>query len=88
MVADIGDPTEGTVKVEGGTVPETWRDRTMVKARDLVANKVVTLVGNMEIKVEAEVRKGETVTKPTPYHQDRHKIQGRGKNCQEGGRLA
>ena len=71
MVADIGDPTEGTFKLEGETVPETWRDRTMVTAQDSVADEVVALVGDMEIKVEAEVRKGETVTKPTPYHQDR-----------------
>ena len=65
-MTDIGDPTEDTGKGAGETVQETWRDRTTGTAWDLVAEKVVTLVGDMEIKAEAEERKGEMVTTPTP----------------------
>ena len=66
MVAEIGDPTGDTGKGAGKTAPETWRDRTTRKKRDLVAEKVVTLVGEMEIMAEVEVREGEMVTTPTP----------------------
>ena len=67
MVAEIGDPTEDTVKGAMGTVPETQRDRTMGTAQDLVAKEVVTLVGDRtEITVEAEVCEGRMVKTPTP----------------------
>ena len=47
MVAEIRDPTGNTGKGAGETVSETWRDRTMGTAQDLVVEKVVTLVGEM-----------------------------------------
>ena len=90
MVAEIGDPTEDTVKGAMGTVPETQRDRTMGTAQDLVAKEVVTLVGDRtEITVEAELHEGEMATTPTPLppNQDRQRIQGGGQNCRDGGRL-
>ena len=46
-------------------VPEPRRDRTAGTARDLVADEVITLVGEMEITAEADVSKGEMVTTPT-----------------------
>ena len=66
MVAEIRDPTGDTGKGVGETVPETWRDRTTGMAQDLVLEKVVTLVGEMKITEEAEVREVEMVTVPTP----------------------
>ena len=45
MVADIGDPTGETGIGEEDTVPETQRNRTTGTARFLVADEVVTLVG-------------------------------------------
>ena len=66
MGADIGDHAGDTGKGSGETVPETWRERTTGTARELVADKVVTLVVDMEITAEAEVSKGEMVTTPTP----------------------
>ena len=50
----------------GGTVPETRRDRTTETARDLMADKVVNLVGEIEIKAEAEVCEGVMVKTSTP----------------------
>ena len=47
MVAEIRDPTGGTEKGAGETVPETQRDRTTGTAQDLVEDKVVTLVEEM-----------------------------------------
>ena len=46
MVADIRDPTGNTGKGEGGTVAETWRDRTTRMAHDLEADKAFILVGD------------------------------------------
>ena len=66
MVAEIGDPTGDTGKGAGGTVPETWRDRTMGAAQDSLEDDVVILVGEMEITAKAEVCNGEIVTTPTP----------------------
>ena len=67
MVAEIRDPTGDTGKGAGETVPETRRERTTGTAQDLVADEVVILVGKRtEITVEAEVRKGEMITTPTP----------------------
>ena len=65
-MAEIGDPTGGTGKGAGETVPETQRDRTTGTARDLLADEVVTLVGEMKITAEAEVREGVMVSTPTP----------------------
>ena len=65
MVADIGDPTGGTGTGAGNRVPEPQRDRTTGTARDSVTGEVVTLVGEMEITAEAEMREGRIVTKPT-----------------------
>ena len=58
MVAEIGDPTgdTGTGAVEA--VPENRRDRTTGTARYLVAEILVTLVEDMEITAEAELREG------------------------------
>ena len=66
MVEEIRDTTRDTGKGAGETVPETWRDRTTGTAQYLVADDVVTLVGEMEITAEAEVREGGMVTTPTP----------------------
>ena len=67
MVAETKDPTGNNGKGAGETVPETRRDRTTGTAHDLVVDKVVTLVGEMEITAETEVRKGEMVkTTPSP----------------------
>ena len=59
------DPTGDTGKGVGETVSETWRDRTTGTAQDSVAGELVTLVGEMEITAEAEVREGVMVTTPT-----------------------
>ena len=56
--------------------------------RDSVACEVVNLVGEIEITAEAEVRKGEMLTTPTPPHKDGQKMRGGGQNCREGGGLA
>ena len=70
MVEEIRDPTGDTGKGLGEMVPETRRGRTTRTAQDLVADKVVTLVGEIEIAVEAQVHEGETVTTPNhPTHQ-------------------
>ena len=66
MVAEIRDPTGDNGKGVGGTVPETRRDRTTETARDLMADKVVNLVGEIELKAEAEVCEGVMVTTSTP----------------------
>ena len=66
MVAEIGDPTGDTGTGAGETLPETHRDRTMGTAQNLVAEKVVPLMVEMEITAEAEVREGGMVTTPTP----------------------
>ena len=58
MVVEIGDLTGDTGKGAGDRVPETWRYRTTGTVRDSVADEVVTLVGEMEITAEAEVREG------------------------------
>ena len=86
MLAEIGDPTGDTGTGAGEMVPETWRDRTTGTARDLVVEEVVTLVGDMEITAEVEVREGEMVTKPPTPHQEGQKMWGGGQNCWEGGR--
>ena len=65
MVAEIGDTTEDTGTGAGDTLTETQMDRRNVTTRDSVADEVVNLVGEMEITVEAEVRKREMVTTPT-----------------------
>ena len=66
MVAEIGDPMGDTGKGTGETVLETRRDITMETAQDLVADEVVTMVGEMEKTSEAKVCEGEMVTTPTP----------------------
>ena len=66
MVAEIGDPTGDTGTGAGETLSETHRDRTMGAAQNLVAEKVVPLMVEMEITVKAEVREGGMVTTPTP----------------------
>ena len=87
MVAEIGDPTGDTGKGSGETAPETWRARTTGTAQDSVADKVVTLVGEMEITTEAEVCEGVMVTTTTPpTHQDRQNMWCSDHNCREGGR--
>ena len=89
MVAEIKDPTGDTGKEAGGKVPETRRDRTTGTARDLVADEVVTLVVEMEIMAEAEVRaQGGNGKNINPLHQDRHKMWVGGQNCWEGFRSA
>ena len=60
----------------------------MGTARDYVADEVVTLVGDMEITEEEEMREAEMVTTTTPPHQDWQKMRGGGQNCRKGGRLA
>ena len=42
----------------GETVPETQRDRTTRTTQDLVADDMLTQVGEMEITEEVEVREG------------------------------
>ena len=88
MVAEIGDLIEDTGKGAGGTVPETWRNRTTGTAQDLVVEKAVTLVRyRMKISLEAKVRKGRMVTTPTtPPHKDGYRIRGDGQKCGDGGR--
>ena len=78
MVAEIRDPKEDTGKGVWETVAETRRERTTGTERDLVADEVVTLVGEMEITAEEEVREGGMVTTPTPSHQDGQKVRGGG----------
>ena len=56
MVAEIRALTGDTGKGAGEMVPETWRDRTTGTAQDSVADEVVTLVREMEITADAEVR--------------------------------
>ena len=58
----MGDTGKGA----GETVPETRRDRTKGTAQDAVVDKVVTLMGEMEITAEAEVHEGDMVTTPIP----------------------
>ena len=58
MVTDIGDTTGDTGTRAGETVQETQGGRTTGTAQDLVADEVVTLVEEMEITAELEVRKG------------------------------
>ena len=52
-------------------------------ARDLLADKVVTLVREIEITAEAVGRKGGMLATPTPPppHQYGQKIWGGGQNC-------
>ena len=67
MVEEIRDPTGDTGKGEGGTVPETRRDRTTGTAQDFVVEEAVTLGGDRKkITAEAELREGEMVTTPPP----------------------
>ena len=66
MVVDIRYPTGNTGKGAGETVPKTRRERTMGTLQDSVADKVFTLVGEMEIPVEVEVYKEGMVKTPTP----------------------
>ena len=68
MVEEIGDPTEDTGKVAGGTVPGiTRRDRTTGAVQDAVAEEAVTLVGDKTgMKAELEAREGVMVKTPTP----------------------
>ena len=63
---EIGDPMEDTGKEAGEMLPETWRDRNMGTAQDLMADEAVILAGRTEITAEVEVREDEMVTKPTP----------------------
>ena len=86
MVEDIGYPTGDTGKGAGWKVTETQRDRTTGTAQDLVADELVTLVGEMEITAEAEVHEGEMV-RTSPPHQNEQKMRDGGQNCWEGGRL-
>ena len=58
MVAEIRDPTGDTGTGAGDTVPETQRYSTMGTAQYSVANKVVPLVEESGITVEAELREG------------------------------
>ena len=88
MMEEIRDPTGDTGKGAGGTVPETWMDRTTGTAQDLVADKVVILVGEIKITAEAEESKGGMVKTLTPPHQDRHRMWDGGQNCRDGGRSA
>ena len=76
----------GTEKGTGGTVPETRRDRTTGTAQYLVADKLVTMVGEMEITTEAEVREGGMVKTPTPSPSGWTENARHGQNYQEGGR--
>ena len=89
-MAEIWDPTGDTRKGSGETVTETRRERTTRTARDSVADEVVTMVGEIEIKAEAEVREGGMATKPPPppTHQDGQKTRDGSQNCREGGRSA
>ena len=52
MVEEIRDITGDTGKVVGERVPETQREKTTGTAQDYVAEKVVTLVGEMELTAE------------------------------------
>ena len=47
MAEEIGVPTGDTGKGAGETIEETQRGRTTGTAWDLMANEVVTLVGEM-----------------------------------------
>ena len=66
MMANIRDPTGDIGKGSWEMVLKNRRDRTMGTAWDLVAGKVVTLVGEMEIPAKAKVSEEGMVTTPTP----------------------